>query len=41
MLDSEPSNPDGLAEEIVRIIQAHARVDAIYLYGSRAKHWTS
>ena len=29
--------PKELAENITRIIQTHAQVDAIYLYGSRAK----
>lgn len=28
---------ESMAEKITRVIQAHARVDAIYLYGSRAK----
>ena len=28
---------DMMAENITRVVHAHARVDAIYLYGSRAK----
>jgi len=28
---------DSMAENMTRVIHAHAQVDAIYLYGSRAK----
>jgi len=28
---------DMMAENITRVVHAHARVDAIYLYGSRVK----
>ena len=31
---------DMMAENITRVVHAHARVDAIYLYGSRVK-WTA
>lgn len=31
-------NQERLIENITRVIQHHAHVDAIYLYGSRAKH---
>ncbi|KJV05666.1 type VII toxin-antitoxin system MntA family adenylyltransferase antitoxin [Methylocucumis oryzae] len=30
-------SPETMAENITRVIHAHAQVDAIYLYGSRAK----
>lgn len=37
MDDTEKSAEPGLGQKIIHIIQSYAPVDAIYLYGSRAK----